>query len=91
MAETDVQTPLWTPPAERVERANLTRYTRWLERSRGLSLDGYDDLWRWSVDDLEEFWASIWEYFDVRAERAVRARARRAARCPAPSGSRARG
>jgi acetoacetyl-CoA synthetase len=58
---------LWTPSPERVERAALTRYARWLSDTRGLSFDGYEALWRWSVDELEDFWASIWEYFDVQA------------------------
>ena len=41
---------------------------RWLEAERGLDFGGdYDALWRWSVDELEDFWASIWEYFGVRA------------------------
>ena len=50
---------LWEPPAELVERARMTEYMRWLEGSRGLRLDGYDELWRWSVTDLEGFWSSI--------------------------------
>jgi acetoacetyl-CoA synthetase len=58
---------LWTPSPERVERVALTRYQRWLEETRGLSFGDYDALWRWSVDALEDFWASIWEYFDVQA------------------------
>jgi len=58
---------LWTPSPERIERATLTRYEAWLERTRGLSFGDYDALWRWSVDELEDFWASIWEYFDVQA------------------------
>jgi acetoacetyl-CoA synthetase len=60
---------LWTPSDERIERATLTRYRGWLERSRGLSFDSYEDLWRWSVDDLEGFWTSIVEYFEVRFEK----------------------
>ena len=43
----------------------MTRYMRWLEDERGLRFDGYDALWRWSAEDLEAFWASIWEFFDV--------------------------
>jgi acetoacetyl-CoA synthetase len=58
---------LWRPSRERVERATLTRYVRWLAGTRGLSFGDYDALWRWSVDELEDFWASIWEYFDVQA------------------------
>jgi acetoacetyl-CoA synthetase len=60
-------TPLWQPSPERVEHATITRYRRWLEETRGLDLPGYRELWQWSVDDLDAFWASIWEFCDVRA------------------------
>ena len=46
----------------------MTEYMRWLEAERGLSFDGYQELWRWSVEDLEGFWSSIWEFFDVQAD-----------------------
>ncbi|HET9162943.1 MAG TPA: acetoacetate--CoA ligase [Solirubrobacterales bacterium] len=58
---------LWEPSAELVERARMTEYMRWLAAERGLELDGYDELWRWSVDDLEGFWSSIWDFFEVQA------------------------
>jgi len=59
---------LWEPSAELVERARLTEYMRWLETERGLAFEGYDELWRWSVDEVEDFWASIWDFFEVIAE-----------------------
>jgi acetoacetyl-CoA synthetase len=59
---------LWEPPAELVERARMTEYVRWLAAERGLELDGYDALWRWSVEDLEGFWSSIWDFFGVQAD-----------------------
>ena len=59
---------LWEPPAELVERARMTEYMRWLAAERGLDFDGYDDLWRWSVTDLEGFWSSIWDFFEVQAD-----------------------
>ena len=52
-------TPLWEPSEERVERAVMTRFMR----DRGF--EDYDALWRWSVEDLEAFWASIWDFFGV--------------------------
>jgi acetoacetyl-CoA synthetase len=52
-------TLLWEPPAGLVERALMTRFMR--ERGHG----SYDELWRWSVEDLEGFWASIWDFFGV--------------------------
>jgi acetoacetyl-CoA synthetase len=39
----------------------------WLARHRALMFAGYQDLWRWSVTDLDGFWSSIWQFFDVRA------------------------
>jgi acetoacetyl-CoA synthetase len=59
---------LWEPSAELVERSRMTEYMRWLESERGLRFDGYDELWRWSVEDLEGFWDSIWDFFGVRAD-----------------------
>jgi acetoacetyl-CoA synthetase len=59
---------LWEPPAELVERARMTEYMDWLAAERGLRFDGYHDLWRWSVSDLEGFWSSIWDFFGVRAD-----------------------
>jgi len=67
---TDEPTVLWTPTQERIERASITRFARWVAASRSVDVTGsYDALWRWSVDDLDGFWAAIWEFFEVRASR----------------------
>ena len=58
---------VWTPSPERIASATITRYREWLNETRGLSLENYADLWQWSVDELEEFWASIWAFFEVEA------------------------
>jgi acetoacetyl-CoA synthetase len=64
----DEPTVLWAPTEQRIERATITRFARWVAASRGVAVTGsYDALWQWSVDDLEGFWAAVWEYFDVRA------------------------
>jgi len=59
---------LWDPPAELVERSRLREYMGWLAAERGLDFETYDELWRWSVSDLEGFWSSIWEFFEVQAD-----------------------
>jgi acetoacetyl-CoA synthetase len=58
---------LWTPSAAQVEDANLTRFSKWLARERGLQFESYDALWQWSVTELEEFWQAMWDYFGVRS------------------------
>ena len=57
---------LWEPSQEWVARTTLTRYSEWLESERGLSFGCYEELWRWSADDLDAFWSSIVQFFDVR-------------------------
>ncbi len=59
---------LLRPPAPDVrESSAIGEFLTWLETARGLKFDGYDDLHRWSVTDLEGFWSAIWEHFEVRA------------------------
>ena len=65
MPETDL--PIWTPSALRIEHSRLHHYMQWLRHERGLSFDGYPALWQWSVDHLEDFWASIWDYFALQS------------------------
>ena len=70
---------LWEPPADLAERSRMREYMAWLEAERGLRFETYDELWRWSVGDLEAFWSSIWDFFGVEAdgasERALGSRA----------------
>ncbi len=56
---------LWEPSDELRATANLTRFMRWLDRTRGLQFTDYQSLWQWSVTDLEGFWGALWEYFEI--------------------------
>src|SRR5271166_761231 len=46
---------LWTPSKDRIQASAMSAYRRWLEHDRGLRFAGYEDLWRWSVGDLDGF------------------------------------
>jgi acetoacetyl-CoA synthetase len=58
---------LWTPPADAGERFEIGRYQEWLRTTRGLDFPDYEALWQWSITDLEGFWSSIWEFFEIRS------------------------
>jgi acetoacetyl-CoA synthetase len=58
-------TILWQPSQEQIESTELFRYLGWLRETRGIELHGYHDVWQWSVDHLEAFWDSVWDYFDI--------------------------
>ena len=57
---------LWTPSPEKVAQANLTRFLSAVNREHGLSLQGYDDLYEWSVREIPAFWEAMWKFADIR-------------------------
>ena len=42
-------------------------YQQWLAEHRSLRFDDYGALWRWSITDLDGFWQSIWDYFELQS------------------------
>jgi acetoacetyl-CoA synthetase len=56
---------VWKPSIDLVERSNLTQYRQWLRKKKGLTFSDYHTLWQWSVDHMDDFWRSVWEYFDI--------------------------
>ena len=66
---TDQPVVLWQPTAEQIAETNLASYVQWLRRERGFEFDAsdYSALQRWSATEIEQFWDSIWDYFDVQA------------------------
>jgi acetoacetyl-CoA synthetase len=69
MSGADNQAPLWEPSEQERERAEMTRFMCWTGERRGRPFRDYGELWSWSVDELEDFWAAVWEFCGVRASR----------------------
>jgi acetoacetyl-CoA synthetase len=62
-----METPklLWTPSPAWKESANVSIFIKWLKQERDLSFSDYHELWKWSVENIEVFWKTLWEYFDI--------------------------
>ncbi|MBV9096275.1 MAG: acetoacetate--CoA ligase [Streptosporangiaceae bacterium] len=60
---------LWEPDQVTLRDARVSHFMRWLSSERGRDFAGYADLWQWSVTRPEEFWAAIWDYFEVLGDR----------------------
>lgn len=58
---------LWTPSEAFKASANITQYQNWLHKEKSKNFDSYDQLWEWSADNIEEFWESIWQFFNVQS------------------------
>jgi len=60
--------PLWTPSPERVARANATKLIALIEERLDVSLPDAHALWRWSVENITDFWPALWDFLDIKAE-----------------------
>src|SRR5205823_908624 len=60
--------PMWTPSAEQVASANMTRFIGAARRASGERVGDYPSLYRWSIDSPEEFWPLVWRFCDLLAD-----------------------
>ena len=56
---------LWKPSEETIVSSNLTRYIKWLNDQELTSSYNFNKVWEWSVENIDAFWLSIWNYFNV--------------------------
>jgi len=61
---------LWTPSPERVIKANMTEFLRYVEERGGppvpdYSSDSYWQLHEWSVNNPERFWSLTWRFCGI--------------------------
>jgi acetoacetyl-CoA synthetase len=61
---------LWAPSADRIAHSRLRAYLDWLQERESRPFPDHDALWEWSVQELDRFWLSIVDYFDVDLQRA---------------------
>ncbi len=61
--------PLWKPTEEAIQNASITKFAQFASKKWGVIANDFTSLHRWSVQQPEQFWLSVWEYCEVRSER----------------------
>lgn len=61
-------TLLWEPSEKQKEQSALYDYMAWLKKNYQMDFTHYHELWQWSVDEVEEFWESMWTYLDIHSD-----------------------
>lgn len=64
-----MRSPLWTPSEEHKRGANITRFMATVNARRELKLASYSDVYNWSVENIADFWAEVWDFAEVRASK----------------------
>src|SRR3954467_2851461 len=57
---------LWTPDEKRRSSSRLAAFMAWAAAREGRTLNTYDEVLAWSLEDLEGFWSSFAEWYGVR-------------------------
>jgi len=61
--------PLWTPSEERKRNANITRFMEVVNARYKLTLASYSDLYNWSVNNIPDFWQTVWDFAEIKASK----------------------
>ncbi len=58
---------LWQPSQDRILKTNMYRFIQFINERHGKNFSDYSALYQWSVDNIADFWAAIWDFADIRA------------------------
>ena len=61
--------PLWVPSEKQVKQANISEFINIVNREYDLEIDSYDQLCKWSIENIPEFWETMWDFGEIRASR----------------------
>ena len=59
--------PLWQPSETTKKAANMTKYMAKVNQRYGKKFSTYKELYEWSINNLSEFWASVWDYTGIKS------------------------
>ena len=61
----DIRKKLWEPSKEWIENAEISKFIELVNKKYNLSISGAKDLYIWSVNEIENFWAAMWEFGNI--------------------------
>ena len=60
---------LWQPSEERKRNANMTEFMNFVNKRYGHDFHTYDELYNWSINNISDFWASLWDFGEIKASK----------------------
>ncbi len=60
---------LWKPSEERIRNTNMYRFMNFINERFDKDFTEYEPLYRWSVENIPDFWASMWDFVDIKHSR----------------------
>lgn len=60
---------LWTPSDERIKGTNMYRFMNFINEKYNKKISEYKHLYEWSIENIPDFWVSLWEFADIKASK----------------------
>jgi len=60
---------LWKPSEERKKKSNMTKFIDYVNKRYTKKISTYDELYSWSVNDIPDFWAAVWDFVKIKASK----------------------
>lgn len=60
--------PIWTPGSSGASSTRIAEFAEFVSARTGDAYPRYHDLWSFSTEHLTEFWAAVWDFFDIIAD-----------------------
>ena len=60
---------LWEPSLEFIKSTNIYKFKKRINKKYNLSIDSYSSLYKWSIENIEEFWSEVWDFSDIKHSR----------------------
>ena len=59
------QDALWYPSDKLIHSSNIKYFIDKINIEYETHLNNYNDLYKWSIDNIEEFWAVLWDFSNI--------------------------
>lgn len=67
MTQKSAREVLWTPPDP--QSTQMWRFIQRVNERRGLAITDFEELYRWSIEDVAAFWEEVWHFLEIKASR----------------------
>jgi len=61
--------PLWEPSEQRIKGSNMYRFMQNVNQTQGINCTDYNELYQWSVENIEAFWTELWRFAGIKASK----------------------
>jgi len=60
---------LWKPSEDKIKNSNMYRFMGLINENYNQNFTEYDPLYQWSIENISDFWATMWEFADIKASK----------------------